>query len=621
MPRLSSAALILTILLIAPAPETGAQERGTPRVSTASSAKVKKERDGLLGPVRRVRIEVANLLLKAGELVEGPRKLLGSAVYDQNGDRIDDEYFPLQNSTHAGTEAYKYDDKGNVVEMTVRGADGSIVSQETYSYEFDAVGNWTKIVTSVAVLEGEKLSYEPSEVTYRTITYYRTDEVAKLLRSAAKTPAASADARAAGTAPASGRNQAGGSNHGAVNSTVAMRGPDSKPSAAPRRDVAAAKGGNTPAARPEAAKEVSAGEPIPVLTPVAAPFERVKGVSKEELRAAATFMPRPVYPTGAAIARVEGTVDVHVIVNEQGEVTAARAESGHPLLRAAAEQAARMARFSPAKLAAEPTKIDGVLSFQFKHDPSVVPQEAAALDSATRPKAQPVAGQAAASSSELTPLLARDTPAGLVGNAGAETRAGTSGAAEPGDARRPTPPAAGGAGENVRRAKGAAALAQEGRAYYEARQYKKAVVVFQHALDMTPESAVLHSNLGATYLAMGKHKDAVESFKKALALNPELTEAHVGLGMSHYGQRRYKDAVKAFEKALGVKQDLAAAHYGLGLAFNAQGNRSQAEQEHRILSKLDPKLAEELSRAIRPEGRFEFHGNVFPQGTERRQRP
>ena len=122
-------------------------------------------------------------------------------------------------------------------------------------------------------------------------------------------------------------------------------------------------------------------------------------------------------------------------------------------------------------------------------------------------------------------------------------------------------------------------------------------------------------------MAMGKHKDAVERFKKALALNPELTEAHVGLGMSHYGLRRYKDAVKAFEKALGVKQDLAAAHYGLGLAFNAQGNTSQAEQAYRILSKLDPKLAEELSRAIRPEGRFEFHGNVFPQGTERRQRP
>ncbi len=64
--------------------------------------------------------------------------------------------------------------------MTVRDDRGAILSREAYSYEFDKLGNWTKMVTSLVVFENGELKREPIEVTRRIVTYYYDDTVAKI---------------------------------------------------------------------------------------------------------------------------------------------------------------------------------------------------------------------------------------------------------------------------------------------------------------------------------------------------------------------------------------------------------------------------------------------------------
>ena len=65
--------------------------------------------------------------------------------------------------------------------MTVRDDRGAILSREAYAYEFDKFGNWTKMVTSLVVFENGELKREPVEVTYRTLTYYFDDNIAKIV--------------------------------------------------------------------------------------------------------------------------------------------------------------------------------------------------------------------------------------------------------------------------------------------------------------------------------------------------------------------------------------------------------------------------------------------------------
>ncbi|HEX5601558.1 MAG TPA: tetratricopeptide repeat protein [Pyrinomonadaceae bacterium] len=138
-----------------------------------------KEQDGLLGSVRRVRTETAKIELKDGQPIEGPPQLVELTTYGIKGNRIENTSYPLKDIV-VGKEEYKYDERGNITEMTVRDERGAILSREAYSYEFDKLGNWTKMVTSLVVFENGELKREPIEVTHRTVTYYYDDTVAKL---------------------------------------------------------------------------------------------------------------------------------------------------------------------------------------------------------------------------------------------------------------------------------------------------------------------------------------------------------------------------------------------------------------------------------------------------------
>ena len=137
-----------------------------------------KEQDGLVGSVRRVKTETAKIELKDGRAVEGPAQLVEVTTYGIKGKRIENTSYPIGGSL-VGKEEYKYDARGNITEMTLRDDRGAIVSREAYTYEFDKFGNWTRMVTNLVVFENGELKKEPVEVTYRTLTYYFDESVAK----------------------------------------------------------------------------------------------------------------------------------------------------------------------------------------------------------------------------------------------------------------------------------------------------------------------------------------------------------------------------------------------------------------------------------------------------------
>jgi protein TonB len=96
------------------------------------------------------------------------------------------------------------------------------------------------------------------------------------------------------------------------------------------------------------------------------PVKKVpKQISGGVLNGKATSLPKPPYPPAARAVRASGAVTVQVLIDESGSVVSATAVSGHPLLRAAAVQAARSARFSPTQLSGQPVKVSGVITYNF----------------------------------------------------------------------------------------------------------------------------------------------------------------------------------------------------------------------------------------------------------------
>ena len=177
--RLLPALLLWTAVLTIVVP-TQAQESIVPIRPAITVLDSTKEQDGLLGSVRRVKTETARIELKDGRAVEGPTQLVEITTYGIKGNRIENTSYPIGGGL-VGKEEYKYDERGNITEMTVRDDRGSIVNREAYSYEFDKFGNWTKMTTSLVVFEKGELKREPVEVTYRTVTYYFDDTVAKIV--------------------------------------------------------------------------------------------------------------------------------------------------------------------------------------------------------------------------------------------------------------------------------------------------------------------------------------------------------------------------------------------------------------------------------------------------------
>jgi TonB family protein len=90
-----------------------------------------------------------------------------------------------------------------------------------------------------------------------------------------------------------------------------------------------------------------------------------KKISGGVLNGKAVELPLPDYPDAAKAVKAGGAVSVLVVIDETGEVVESEAVSGHPLLRGAAVDASRQAKFSPTVLNGQAVRVKGVLVYNF----------------------------------------------------------------------------------------------------------------------------------------------------------------------------------------------------------------------------------------------------------------
>lgn len=97
-----------------------------------------------------------------------------------------------------------------------------------------------------------------------------------------------------------------------------------------------------------------------------APNPAIKMISGGVLNGKALKLVQPEYPPAAKAVNAIGTVNVQITIDEEGKVVSASAVSGHPLLRAASEKAARLCEFAPTRLSGVPVKVAGVITYNFQ---------------------------------------------------------------------------------------------------------------------------------------------------------------------------------------------------------------------------------------------------------------
>jgi TonB family protein len=515
-----------------------------------------REQDKLSGPVRRVRVETANIVTKDGKQVELPKSLKEVSTYDVGGRKIDSVAYPVEGASAPGKEEYKYDDKGNVIEMTLHGNDGSVLSKQKYTYEFDEFGNWKKMTSAIAIYENGAVSYEPTAVTYRTLTYYYGPTMPK---------------------------------SGVPATTVAA------PANVEVEPVA-----NKPAPQPSPSAEANANKEevrLPVIR-----------ITEEVLRKAAIDIPEPQYPAEAELARAAGPVQVEMIIDQNGLVTTARATSGSPMLFEAATSAARKARFMMSALSDHPTTAYGVLTYNFPRPAEVASISTSASSTTTDARVEKPAPPEIKTAP--APLTETTTTPSAVTDAKSFAAYFNKGMASLASGKYKD------AVESLTQAVAlnpldAIAYAKLGLAYSALGEHKPAITAFKQAIKLNRAfvDADSYFRLGSAYLELSDYASAIGPLKQALyavkaklmedrtkpAAGPGEAEINEALGRAYYGTGSYREAAKAFGIAVRVKPNFAWAHYGLALSSLEIGDKRTAEKEEQLLRKLNSRLADRLA--------------------------
>jgi tetratricopeptide (TPR) repeat protein len=129
----------------------------------------------------------------------------------------------------------------------------------------------------------------------------------------------------------------------------------------------------------------------------------------------------------------------------------------------------------------------------------------------------------------------------------------------------------------------------------------EAVEQYQKALELDPESASAHYNLGVSLARSGEYGRAERHIRTALELEPT-AQTHAGLGFVLWRQGQADPAIASLRDAIEADPDYLPAYDQLGAILVERGSLEEAISNYRALSRRRPsaaahqKLAEVLMR-------------------------
>ena len=120
----------------------------------------------------------------------------------------------------------------------------------------------------------------------------------------------------------------------------------------------------------------------------------------------------------------------------------------------------------------------------------------------------------------------------------------------------------------------------------------EAVNANQKSVELAPQDAEAHYNLGITLQKLGRFDEAEASYTQAIALKPGFAEPHYNLGITLQELGRLDEAEASYTKAIAFKPDYALAHNNLGVTLKDLGRLAEAQASYTQAIALKPDYAE-----------------------------
>ncbi len=116
---------------------------------------------------------------------------------------------------------------------------------------------------------------------------------------------------------------------------------------------------------------------------------------------------------------------------------------------------------------------------------------------------------------------------------------------------------------------------------------EEAIASYRKVLELDPEYAPAHINLGTLFYNQSDYELAEEHYRKAIEADPRYALAYFDLGNVLDETQRLEEAIVAYKAALQLAPTYADAHYNLALAYERSRQPRLALKHWRAYLKLD----------------------------------
>lgn len=117
--------------------------------------------------------------------------------------------------------------------------------------------------------------------------------------------------------------------------------------------------------------------------------------------------------------------------------------------------------------------------------------------------------------------------------------------------------------------------------------HAQAVAAYQRVLELDPQHAAAHINLGTLYYNRQDYRSAEEHYRRALEIDPRYSLAHFDLGNVLDETGRVAEAIQTYLTAIQLAPSYADAHYNLALAYEKAKEPRKALRHWQAYVKLD----------------------------------
>jgi tetratricopeptide (TPR) repeat protein len=126
------------------------------------------------------------------------------------------------------------------------------------------------------------------------------------------------------------------------------------------------------------------------------------------------------------------------------------------------------------------------------------------------------------------------------------------------------------------------------RAHQQASHWRDSVTLFEHALTVTTDNAVAHSNLGRAYLERGDVDRAMAHAMSVIRIEPDAGDGRYNLGVILERTGKLDDAMEAYREAIRLSPQLSGPYLNLGILLAGQGQLEEAEERLRQAVRAQP---------------------------------